>query len=1168
MKLFAKILLIGISYYPNLSFAQVKLQTGTIEYGMPLFSYKDPKSNLSTSVNLVYRGANGIKTSQVASSVGLGFELDFGGSITRIVKGLPDDQYDPNENDYNPYSAYTNFLNPTPSEPVYINPIEHDVFFNGYLYTTYNPEASLPGKISYSPMFPNPNNNPYLITPAYKPAPEVMADREQDVFLLNFGERPIEFIIGKSWDVKILNGARLKIQIEAADMSSLQIRTRISKFIVTDENGMRYHFAAKELTEVTVFSEHNTTTNDGFLTCNPQPGLDISCRYSKAWGIGKHVVNRWMLTKIETQGQNDAIIFNYNTKNQDYVPEIDYMLSKTGNKSVLQYTENRVLVKAMQPAEIVLPDGGKVEFVYSNHNRVDFNDDKPIEKINVYNQQNTLVEGYRFEYDYFFKNAIVPISFPFALSDKKFARLSLKNIRKTGRNGAEMPPTSFNYYCGTIDGLSYYIPSRLTIGCDYWGYNNHLTAQDELTDCYSAYNLVYNFNAPRLSNHGCIAGLLKRITNPQGGYIEYKYEPNKNDGLQYAPGARVSQVVMNDGMTGTSNMLTQYQYKLVTGFTSAWGHESLNNLQTTTTRVWKSNQQVTAGKLGMQIGSGLSKSFLLKGNLPFWRYDLKKSTFSQDLAAGLQPLLAGFLIQTLIYALTPEYQDVQNEIRYKYAFQVMNPLPFQFSRVEVKKQGTTDIGKSVIEFTSPADYPLLLPSISFPYALKSRFVGAFYGAIKNEEVYASTGIREKTESILAFTKTDILDAGHLSKKFGVAIMNYRNNTNATNFYNTLPESNLTVDAYRPYIAKLYITQKKKTVYNDDGTSFETITQYQYNTSNDQLRKVSLVNSKGETVEKYSYYPEDYFIPGHFTIDMISQNMINMPINNESWLIKPGQPKVLADANQVEAERLTNGELRIKKKLNLETSSPLPESAVGAFSSTVYNRMPNNLVEQFRQQHDNQTGLLKQSESKGNKNAMIYDYKNRHLVAIITNSDINDAAYSSFEADGSGGWNFNTTAISAEYYLTGSKAYQLADNTSGISYPVTKSGLDISKKYVITLWKKQDAQKDDLSVTDMSGTSIFTGQKIYSVNDWSLYRYEITGTSNLRLIGTCMIDELRLHPIDAQMVTMTYEPGVGKTSECDANNNVTYLEYDNLNRLRIIRDGKGNVLKTFEYNYKQ
>src|SRR5690606_29817513 len=68
-----------------------------------------------------------------------------------------------------------------------------------------------------------------------------------------------------------------------------------------------------------------------------------------------------------------------------------------------------------------------------------------------------------------------------------------------------------------------------------------------------------------------------------------------------------------------------------------------------------------------------------------------------------------------------------------------------------------------------------------------------------------------------------------------------------------------------------------------------------------------------------------------------------------------------------------------------------------------------------------------------------------------------------------------------------------------------------------------------------------------------------------ITGSGTIDELRLYPRTARMNTVTYDPLIGKTSECDENNRITYYEYDNLGRLSTIKDEKKNILKVYEYN---
>lgn len=59
----------------------------------------------------------------------------------------------------------------------------------------------------------------------------------------------------------------------------------------------------------------------------------------------------------------------------------------------------------------------------------------------------------------------------------------------------------------------------------------------------------------------------------------------------------------------------------------------------------------------------------------------------------------------------------------------------------------------------------------------------------------------------------------------------------------------------------------------------------------------------------------------------------------------------------------------------------------------------------------------------------------------------------------------------------------------------------------------------------------------------------------------------LRNIPGALVTIyTYKPLVGITSETDARGRVTYYEYDSFNRLYLVRDHDGNIIKKFCYNY--
>lgn len=66
----------------------VGLFTGAPSISVPLFTYKT--NNISLPLNMFY-GSNGIKVDEVSSNVGLGWNLNFGGVITRTVRDQDDE---------------------------------------------------------------------------------------------------------------------------------------------------------------------------------------------------------------------------------------------------------------------------------------------------------------------------------------------------------------------------------------------------------------------------------------------------------------------------------------------------------------------------------------------------------------------------------------------------------------------------------------------------------------------------------------------------------------------------------------------------------------------------------------------------------------------------------------------------------------------------------------------------------------------------------------------------------------------------------------------------------------------------------------------------------------------------------------------------------------------
>ena len=68
----------------------------------------------------------------------------------------------------------------------------------------------------------------------------------------------------------------------------------------------------------------------------------------------------------------------------------------------------------------------------------------------------------------------------------------------------------------------------------------------------------------------------------------------------------------------------------------------------------------------------------------------------------------------------------------------------------------------------------------------------------------------------------------------------------------------------------------------------------------------------------------------------------------------------------------------------------------------------------------------------------------------------------------------------------------------------------------------------------------------------------------KLFNTSLRNQLLLK--NALITTLTYKPLVGETSLTDPSGTTTYYEYDQFNRLFLIKDDNSNILKNYQYHY--
>lgn len=311
-------------------------------------------------------------------------------------------------------------------------------------------------------------------------------------------------------------------------------------------------------------------------------------------------------------------------------------------------------------------------------------------------------------------------------------------------------------------------------------------------------------------------------------------------------------------------------------------------------------------------------------------------------------------------------------------------------------------------------------------------------------------------------------------------------------------------------------------------------------------------SSGDTIEVRSYYPFNYdsSVVAHAILKQLwRRNQVAEPVSVETWITKGGTSKVRSIL--VNNYALENTDLLKKNKVYLLESDKLVQMT--SFHKDTLLRSPlikeNLVIEKF----DARGRGVQFRFTGGERKSLIWS-QYEYPIASVDNASYPDIAFTSFETNQRGMWSYAGDGTEDATSVTGLNSYT-------ISTSLTRTGVG-KGKFIVSYWKKNNVT---VTVNDTSGVA---GE---AINGWTYYQHIITltGSSNTVTVSgsTAVIDELRLHPVLAQMTSYTFNVPVGMISSCDANNSVVWYEYDSLGRLAVVRDRRKKILKQLQYNYK-
>jgi hypothetical protein len=439
---------------------------------------------------------------------------------------------------------------------------------------------------------------------------------------------------------------------------------------------------------------------------------------------------------------------------------------------------------------------------------------------------------------------------------------------------------------------------------------------------------------------------------------------------------------------------------------------------------------------------------------------------------------------------------------------------------------------------------------------------------------------KSTENEYNLKKNDVQDVKTLScdceSHYTESLRSDQWNTSATfdDFTTTNINNNglrLKVDQYNIVTGHSELKKTTEKIFNQANDALTTSTYYLYNPTSNLLSSETSSNSKGAIIESKTFYIEDYNLnnPANSVLNqMKNDHILNVPVSTEVWQTKAGSttPEMIA-TSVTEFGIAPNGDYKPVKTYDLQADKPVSLSTIGNFDPDKLIRNPIGtplIIPSAEINYDVNGNLTDTKDVQGKRNSStLFGYNNVLPVATITNAASNEIAYTSFEQNDLTGnpfawnWSNNPGSITDKNVPTGtrySKGYIISDV---ISYK--------NKEYTLSFW----ANSNKFKVTP----EILLTQKASSptINGWTYYEYSIPPQNayyTITLDGNGWgIDEVRLYPKNANMTTVTYDPYLGKTADCDINNRINYYEYDGMGRLIKILDENRNIIKTYEYHFK-
>lgn len=532
---------------------------------------------------------------------------------------------------------------------------------------------------------------------------------------------------------------------------------------------------------------------------------------------------------------------------------------------------------------------------------------------------------------------------------------------------------------------------------------------------------------------------------------------------------------------------------------------------------------------------------------------------------------SGNVVSMPIYSFTQQFMDaecyleaggVQSwRVRGRTAANVMKgissmPLattgsaPVGYANVTVLHGTDGELGKTEYTFDNPANFPDS-GGDGFPFSPADNRE-RYRGRLRKMTVYAKdgTGFRKVRETEHEYRDTAFVTVRGVKAAFSKHVkISSQDDCGLGDLIEIRQHEQLDMEPFVtstsfPALTKTYERQFDQLT---PGQYLQTESTFEYDSSR-QLVRTTTVVSNGESIVEELRYPHHFAAVTNVTgADELSKGihkLKEMGVRNEVV------EKIMTRKNGgvVKAQTAVLRTWHADRPLPCRTYS-IPAATSIPFSNIVNNafvKSPLYREETAISAYDVNGNPLQVFTAKdGIPRSYVWDYYNSLPVAEAQGASYAQISFTSFEADGQGGWTFPTTAIDPFDGFTGSKSFILDGRT------ITRNNLTPTTRYIVSGWSKGTC-----AVSVSGSVAAVTGPV---AKGWQYWEKTITNVTAISITGCGRVDELRIYPEEATMRSYTHKPLAGITSVAEARPYVTHNEFDAAGMLSGNLDMHGNYL---------